>query len=446
MKFNESVFHAYDIRGRILEDITPELAHAVGQALADFLPIGIVAVGRDMRLGSAELSEALIEGLVKQGRDVWDLGRITTDMSYWAVGQYQLAGAAMVTASHNPAQYNGFKLTGSGVTPIGSNSGLNTIKQSVMANKYKASTKLGKATQKHVLRDWVEHCITLSGDEFAPLKVGVDTGNGMEAIVLPYLHELTALQIHGLDLALDGSFPHHVANPMIASTTADLQEMVTNKKLDCGLAFDGDGDRVFMIDEHGKRVSAGELGTLLAAHMIKTNPSATILYSAPTSHLVRDTIEQLGGKADRTQVGHSFILEQMKTTKAVFGCEHSGHFYFGNNYGADSGLIAALTMLHILSTSDKTLSQLVKGLDSPYYSIDELNLTVKDTKAVISKIKETLSDGVQDNLDGLTIEYPDWWCNVRASNTEPVLRVNVEANTKQLLADKTKHLSAMIKT
>ena len=445
MKFNDSVFHAYDIRGRIPEEITPELAHAVGQALADSLPAGILAVGRDMRIGSAELSDALIDGLIKQGREVWDLGRITTDMSYWAVGQYKLAGAAMVTASHNPAQYNGFKLTGAGVSPIGSDSGLIKIKQSVTTSKYKTATRTGKVTQKHVLRDWVEHCISLSGDEFAPLQVGVDTGNGMEAIVLPYLHELTALQIHGLDLALDGSFPHHVANPMIASTTADLQELVIDKKLDCGLAFDGDGDRVFMVDEHGKRVSAGELGALLATHVLKTNPTATILYSAPTSHLVRDTITQLGGKAVRTKVGHSFILEQMKATKAVLGCEHSGHFYFGDNYGADSGLVAALTMLHILSTSNKTLSQLVKGLNSPYYSIDEHNLAVKDTKAVISKLQQTFSDGKIDDFDGLTIEYPDWWCNVRISNTEPVLRLNVEANNKLLLADKAKQLTSLIR-
>jgi phosphomannomutase len=439
-----TAFRAYDIRGQVPNEVNPELAHAVGQALAQYLPPDIVAIEHDMRLDSEELAAALIDGLVRQGREVWDLGRITTDMSYWAVGYYKLAGGAMITASHNPAGDNGIKLTKIGVDPIGAKSGLDQIKSLIKKNSFKPAKLAGRVTHKHVLRDWIEHSLQLSGDEFAPLQVGMDTGNGMEAIVLPLLHELTPLRVHGLDLRLDGSFPHHVANPLIAGNTADLQQLVVGKKLDCGLAFDGDGDRVFAIDEKGSRVSAGELGALLVKHALQTQPAGTVLYSSPSSRIVGMEIDLMGGKAHRTPVGHSLIVPEMQRTHAVLGCEHSGHFYFGDNYGADSGLIAALTMLHILSVSNKKLSQLVRDLHNPYVAIDELNLPISDAEAVITKLKQNYYDAKLDMLDGLTVNYPDWWCNARASNTEPLLRLNLEAKTPELLKDKLAEIKKLL--
>lgn len=429
MKFTESIFKAYDIRGKVGSELTPEVVMAVGRSLADLLPAGDVAVGRDMRPDSAELSQAMIEGLTKQGRNVIDLGEITSDMMYFAVGNYDYAGGAMITASHNPGEYNGIKLTAKGVAPIGEETGLLTIKEAIINDSIKPSDTRGSVLKKNILGDWIDHALKFA-PHLKPLRVGIDAGNGMAGIDVSGLREKTPLEISGLYLNPDGSFPNHPANPLEFENLRDLIELVKRERLDCGIAFDGDGDRAFMVDENGEVVSGSVLGTLLAGYFLDTSPGATVLYNAITSRIAAETITKKGGKAIRTKVGHSFIKADMRKYGAVFACEHSGHYYFRDNYNADSGLIATLCALNIMSVTGKKLSELCAPLRASYNDSGEINFKVKDVSAAMQDVAAGYTDGERDDLDGMTINYPDWWFNLRPSNTEPLLRLNIEANSQ----------------
>lgn len=429
MKIHESIFKAYDIRGKVNSELTAEVVTAVGRALSDMLPEGEVAVGRDMRPDSAELSEAMIKGLMIQGRKVVDLGEITSDMMYFAVGSYGYAGGAMITASHNPGEYNGIKLTAKGVAPIGEETGLLDIKNAVINDNFKSSIESGELSQKNILSDWIDHALKFA-PSLKPIKVGIDAGNGMAGIDVAELEKKTPLQIKGLYLEPDGTFPNHPANPLEFANLRDLIKLVKENSLDCGIAFDGDGDRAFMVDENGEVVSGSVLGALLAEYFLQANPNATILYNAITSRVVAETVERLGGKAIRTKVGHSFIKADMRKYNAIFACEHSGHYYFKDNYNADSGLIAALCILNIMSTSGKRLSELCAPLRKVYSSSGEINFHIKDIKEAIEEVAENFSDGSRDDMDGMTINYPQWWFNLRPSNTEPLLRLNIEARSQ----------------
>lgn len=443
MNFNQSIFKAYDIRGKVPAELTPEVAQAVGRALADFLPTGEIAVGRDMRPDSSELASALSAGLTSQGRVVVDLGQITSDMMYYAVGQYDFAGGAMVTASHNPGEYNGIKLTAKGVAPIGEDSGLNIIKQTILHDAYKPPMANGLVRSIDILDGWVKHALTFAPN-LSALKVGIDAGNGMGGIIVPELEKLTKLKISGLYLELDGTFPNHPANPLVFENLKDLIELVKANQLDCGIAFDGDGDRAFMVDENGEVVSGSILGALLSEHFLKLNPGATILYNAITSRIVPETIAAAGGKAIRTRVGHSFIKADMRQHGAVFACEHSGHFYFRDNYNADSGLIAALCVLDIIAQSGKKLSQLTEPYRQKYVDSGEINFDVSDKAKTIALVSTNYSDGQIDSLDGTTISYADWWFNLRPSNTEPLLRLNIEAENPEVLKHNLEGISKII--
>ncbi|MBI2798013.1 phosphomannomutase/phosphoglucomutase [Candidatus Saccharibacteria bacterium] len=445
MKFNPNIFKAYDIRGLSPQELNPPVAYAIGRALADHLPGGVVAVGWDMRADSRALAEAIISGLVKQDREVISLGLITSDMMYYAVGSLGLAGGAMVTASHNPGKYDGIKLTGEGVVPIGIDSGLLEIEQEIEADQYKKAVETGKVTQKNILNSWVEHAVKLSGDRFKSLKIGLDAGNGMAAILVPPLQQLTPLKIDGLFLELDGSFPNHLANPALPENTKDLQKLVVENNLDCGLAFDGDADRVFLIDERGNWISASKIGAILAKYFLHLDPGGTILGNVIVSNIVPDVVQQNGGKFIRTKVGHSFIKADMRDHNAIFACEASGHFYFRDNYFADSGLLAALTVLHIMSQAEKPLSALVAELNGSYFDSGEMNFDAKDKAATIGRVKAQFTDGQVSELDGLSVNFSDWWFNLRPSNTEPVLRLNVEATNQGLLEQKVNELTSLIK-
>lgn len=444
MKFTESIFKAYDIRGKVPAELTHEVAKAVGKALADFLPEGKVAVGRDMRPDSEQLAMAISDGLMDQGRDVVDLGQITSDMIYFAVGSNDFAGGAMVTASHNPGEYNGIKLTGKGVVPIGEETGLMDIKKAIINDNYKTSSGAGSRMQMNILSDWVKHAL-----QFAPhlkkLKIGIDAGNGMGGIVVPELEKDTDLEIEGLYLELDGTFPNHPANPLDFENLKDLISLIKYKGLDCGIAFDGDGDRAFLIDENGEVVSGSVLGGLLAEKFLSENPGSTILYNAITSRIVPEIVQEMGEKSHRTRVGHSFIKADMRKYGAVFACEHSGHYYFKRNYNADSGLIAALCALDIMSQTGKKLSELCKPLREEYSDSGEINFEVDNKDEIIDKVAKVFADGEQDRLDGLTVNYPDWWLNLRPSNTEPLLRLNIEANSSGLMKSKLEEVSEIIK-
>jgi len=427
-----NVFKAYDVRGKVGSELNSESVGLMGQALAIWLPnSGIVAIGRDMRPDSAELASAMIEGLRAQGRDVWDIGEVTSDMIYFAVGNFGLAGGAMITASHNPGEYNGIKFCREEAKPIGEDSGLLEIRDLVLANNFPTDAPLGNTVEKDLAEDWITHVLSfIDTKKLKPLNIAVDAGNGMAGKIFPELEPYVPFQVEEMYFELDGTFPNHIANPLIPENIVDLQNEVRNKKLDAGVAFDGDGDRAVLIDEHGEPLTGTVMTALLAEYFLDKNHGATILYNAICGRAASDAIEKAGGKGVRTRVGHSFIKSYMREHDAVFAGEHSGHYYFRDNYMADSGLIAAVIALYILSTSNKPLSKLVEKYRKAYVQIPETNFEVVDKQAMIDKIANAFLTEQQDKLDGLTVNFENGWFNVRPSNTEPVLRFNAEAKNK----------------
>jgi phosphomannomutase len=429
-----AIFKAYDIRGKVGDELNNEVVEKIGKAMADWLPEkGVVAVGCDMRPDSKGFSSAIIKGLRQQGRDVWDIGEVTSDMIYFAVGNYNLAGGAMITASHNPGEYNGIKLCREQAKPIGEETGLFEIRDAVIANKFTPAQTQGKVTEKDITEPWIEHALSfIDAETLKPLKIVVDAGNGMAGKIFPELEPYVPFEVIEMYFELDGTFPNHIANPLVPENLNDLIKMVKSKKADVGIAFDGDGDRAVLVDDKGNALSGTVMTAMLAKYFLSKNPGATILHNAITGNVANDTIIEYGGKPIRTKVGHSFIKNDMRKHKAIFAGEHSGHYYFADNYMADSGLIAALIGLAILSDSNKKLSNLVAPYRK-YFNIDETNFEVTDKQATMQKIAEEFSDAKADWLDGLTLTFKDGWINVRPSNTEPLLRFNAEASTQQAL-------------
>lgn len=444
MSLSENIFKTYDIRGISPDELSPDVAYKVGMALSDFLDEGKIAVGRDMRNDSAALAKGLIEGLIHQGREVIDIGMVTSDMIYFAVGKYSLSGGAMITASHNPGQYNGIKLTARGVHPIGVESGLMSIKEKILADDFKKPAGNGKRIKKDILDEWVDHAFSFADTKLKPLKIGVDGGNGMVGPIIERFKKNTSLKIHGLYLKPDGNFPNHPADPLQTKNLADLISLVKKEKLDVGIAFDGDGDRAFLVDENGEPITTSLLITLIAQNILVSNPGGVILYDAVCSRIVPETVEHCGGEAIRTKVGHSFVKADMHRFDGLFGGEHSGHFYFKDNFCADSGLIAAITILSILSRSSLNLSQIIQPFKK-YFSSGEINLEVIDQQSAIKKISQKYGDGKQDRMDGLSVDYKNWWFNIRASNTEPLIRLNVESIDPKLTQTKTQELLKIIR-
>ncbi len=446
MKFAQHIFKAYDIRGLVPDELTVELAYSVGVALADFLPDeGPVGVGRDMRPDSAELAEHVRAGLIAQGRDVVDIGQVTSDMIYFAVGKYDLAGGAMITASHNPGQYNGIKMCGKAARPIGIETGLATIRDAIAADDFKEPTRIGQIAQKDIVDAWVDHSLGfVDVDKWPPYKIAVDAGNGMAGAIIPHLHGKTPLEVTPMYFELDGTFPNHPANPLVPEGTADLRARVKADKLDFGVAFDGDGDRAFLVDELGNLVTGGQMSAMLAAAFLAKFPGANIVYDARNSHTVPEVITELGGKPVISKVGHSNIKAVMREADAPFGGEFSGHYYFRDNYYADSGLIGALAAIDVLAKSGKKLSELAAEY-SHYASSGEINSKVEDPAGKIEELVKKYEDGNQDRLDGLSVNYPTWWFNVRGSNTEPLLRLNVEAKSEAEMIAKRDELLDLIR-
>lgn len=445
MKITESIFKAYDIRGISGTELTNEVAEAVGRGLADYLPDeGPVAVGYDMRPDSYELASHVRAGLMKQGRDVIDIGCVASDMIYFAVGSMGTAGGAMVTASHNPGKYNGIKLCGEGARGISLDAGLTEIRDAVAADDYKESTNQGTVSKRDVMVGWVEHALKfVDVDKLKPYHIAVDAGNGMGGAVVPHLEGKWPLVVEPMFFELDGTFPNHLANPLVDENNRFLVAKIREEKLDFGVAFDGDGDRAFLVDETGKIVSGSITTAILADYFLAKYPGATILYNANCSRMVQETIEAAGGTGYRTKIGHSFIKQDMRKYDAVFAGEHSGHYYFRDNWSADSGLIAAICAIGALSDSGLKLSELVAKYEK-YAVSGEINFEVADKDAKIAELKEAFSDGEADELDGLTVNYPDWWFIVRPSNTEPLLRLNVEATSPALLDENLAKLKAIL--
>jgi phosphomannomutase len=440
------IFKAYDIRGKVGTELTAEVARLIGAALGQWLPTaGAVAVGRDMRPDSAELAAAVIAGLQSQGHDVIDIGEVTSDMIYFAVGDDKLAGGAMITASHNPGADNGIKLCGEMAKPIGEESGLLDIRDAVIAGTFTDAEKLGSVTQKDIIEAWVQHALSfVDAAKFKPLHLAVDAGNGMAGKIFPEIEPYLPFDVEEMYFTLDGTFPNHIANPLVPENLVDVQKTIREKHCDAGIAFDGDGDRAVLLDETGEPVSGTILTALLAEFFLAENPGATILYNAICGRAAIEAIEKHGGKGVRTRVGHSFIKGEMRKHNAVFGGEHSGHYYFRDNFMADSGLIAAIIGVYILSQSGKTLSELVAPLRAAYLQNPETNFVVTEKDAVIAKLAQSFQDGAQDMLDGLTVNFADSWFNVRPSNTESLLRLNVEAKTREQLDELTAKVRAII--
>jgi phosphomannomutase len=440
------IFKAYDIRGLYPEEIQPEVAYKIGRALVTYLKAGQVAVGRDMRVSSPALAGAIIDGIIDQGADVIDIGEVSTDTLYFTVGRFGYDAGVMVTASHNPAAYNGFKICGTEARPLSLDHGIGEIRDMVI-NKvaFKEPSTQGAVQTKDVLSAFADHVLSFINPEvIRPLKVAIDAGNGMGGKIVPAVFDRLPIEVIPLYFELDGRFPNHVPNPLEPENIVDLRNAVLSQGADLGIAFDGDADRMFILDEHGNFVGGDMITALVSKSLLRQHPGATIVYNLICSRVVPETIEREGGKAIRSRVGHSFIKARMREYDAIFGGEHSGHFYFRDNWYADSGMIAALTVLQLLSEEGLSVSEALKPLDH-YYRSGELNTAVSDQAAVLKNLEKRFAGGRIDHLDGLTVNYPNWWFNARPSNTQPLLRLNVEADSPDLLEKKTEELLTVIR-
>jgi phosphomannomutase len=432
----DKIFKAYDIRGVVPDELDEGVAEQVGAAFVRLTNAKSIVTLHDMRASSAPLAEALGRGAASQGADVIHGGLGSTDMVYYASGSLDIPGA-MVTASHNPARYNGIKLCKAGAKPVGIETGLAEIKAMVQDGVPAYDGEPGTTTSRDLLPGYAEYLkklVDLSG--IRPLKVVADAGNGMAGHTVPVVFEGLPITLVALYFELDGTFPNHEANPIDPENLRDLQQAVKDNSADIGLAFDGDADRCFVVDERGEIVSPSVLAALIATRELAREPGATVIHNLITSRAVPELITEHGGTPVRTRVGHSFIKAKMAETNAVFGGEHSGHFYFRDFWFADSGMLAALHVLAALGHDSRPLSAMLQDF-SRYAASGEINSEVADQAAATAKVKSIYSErpGVTlDELDGLTIMGDDWWFNIRPSNTEPLLRLNVEAATPGQMA------------
>ena len=429
------IFKAYDIRGLVDVEIDVDFAFATGVAFARFLQIerepGTIVIGEDMRPSSPLLADAFSAGATSLGMDVIRIGLASTDMLYFASGKLGLPGA-MFTASHNPAEYNGIKLCLSDARPVGKESGLVTIENFVREGSPIALRNVGVEKQRNMLEEYVDHLLTLVDiKNIRPLKIIVDAGNGMAGHTAPAIFARLNCEVIPMYFELDGTFPNHEANPLDESTLRDLKQAMIDQKADLGLAFDGDADRCFLVDERGVAVNPSALTALIAHRELIKRPGSSIIYNLISSRAVQEVIAENGGVGLRSRVGHSYIKKMMADSGAIFGGEHSGHFYFKEFWRADSGALAALHAIAALGESDTTMSALLAPYNR-YVISGEINSTVADTKAATEAVEKSYaSDQVtMDHLDGLTINGDTWWFNLRPSNTEPLLRLNVEASTQ----------------
>jgi phosphomannomutase len=428
----DAIFKAYDVRGVYPDQIDEAVARGVGNAFVGFTRAPRVLVGRDARPSGEALVEAFCEGATAAGADVVDLGLVSTDLVYFAAGSLDAPGA-MFTASHNPAQYQGIKLCGPGATPIGEETGLREIKAAVASGLLDEAESAGRVEHRDLLPEFVAHVRSfVDVDALAPLRVVADTANGIGGVVVPAVFDGLPFRTTYLFLELDGTFPNHPADPIQPENLRDLQRAVLDEKADVGLAFDGDADRVFLVDERSEPVSGSLTTALVARSILERLPAdappedRTVVHNLICSKVVPEIVRELGGTPVRTRVGHSFIKQVMAETGAIFGGEHSGHYYFRDNYRADSGLIASLVVLEALSRAGVPLSELRASL-ARYAASGEINTRVADPAATIDHVAAAYADLASDRLDGLTVDAGDWWFNLRPSNTEPLLRLNLEA-------------------
>jgi phosphomannomutase len=450
VKVNPAIFKAYDVRGLYPAEINEEVAGGIGRAFVTYLKARRIAVSRDMRLSSPSVAAAFIEGALAQGCDVVDYGMLATDMMYYAVASDGLEGGAQITASHNPGEYNGIKMVRKEALPLSGDAGIGEIRDMLLTGGVPAvSARAGARTEKNILEPYIDHIMSfIDPSVVKPFKVVADAGNGMAGVVLPHMFAKLPCQVVEMCYTPDGSFPNHEANPLIEENRAHIVERVVAERADIGIAWDGDADRCFFIDGTGEFISGDFITALLAEAFLMKHPSATIVYDLRASHAVRDLVGRYGGRALMNRVGHAFIKRRMRDEDAIFGGEVTGHYYFRDNFYADNGFIPALLMLELMSRKGQSLAQLLEPLRAKYFISGEINTKVPSMDAVQDKLNALAlkyNDGSITKLDGVSVDYPDWHFNVRGSNTEPLLRLNLEATSQPLMEEKRDEVLALIR-
>ncbi len=431
---NPNIFKAYDVRGVYPTELDEAVFHEIGRAFVTYLKARRIGVGRDMRVSSPGLAAAFIAGAREQGADVVDYGMIATDMIYYAVGTDDLDGGAQITASHNPKQYNGCKMVGRGNVPLSGDAGISDIRDMIAGKRIPpAAAKPGNLTQRSVLDGYVRHVLSFIDPAIIkPFRTVLDAGCGMGGLVAPPLFKALPCKVDALCFTVDGTFPTHEANPLIEENRRDIVERVRSTGAEIGIAWDGDADRCFFIDEDGEFVSGDFVTALLSEAFMLKEPAATVVYDLRASYAVKDMAAKYGGKAVMNRVGHAFFKGRMRELNAVFGGEVTGHYYFRENFYCDNGFIPALLILELMSKKNQTLKQLLEPLRAKYFISGEINTKVPTMDAVGAKlaaIEARYKDAKISKLDGVSVEYPDWHFNVRPSNTEPLLRLNLEGTT-----------------
>ena len=447
MQIKPGLFKSYDVRGIYPSEISDDIAYAIGRVFVPQLGAKHVVVGRDMRPSGLRLYEAFARGATEAGADVTDIGMVSTDALYFAVGRYGFDGGVMITASHNPANYNGMKFTRAQAEAISLDSGLAQLRDTIASgNLPPAAAQPGMIHQRNVLDDFGKHCLSfITGrTPIKSFKIAVDAGNGMAGETIPHVFKSLPCEVVPLFFELDGTFPNHPASPIEPENMLDLQAAVRKHGCDLGVAFDGDADRMFIVDEKGDLIDGSTVTALVALNTLKTHPGAKILYNLICSRSVPELIEKAGGIPIRSKVGHSIIKKTMREEDVIFGGEHSGHFYFKDNWYADSGMIALMQCLELFSEANKPVSAVIAPIDTRFRS-GEINSEVADIPGTLAKLKAHYAGAQIDELDGITIGYPDWWLNVRASNTEPLLRLNVEGDTKATMEQRRDEALALIR-
>ncbi|MFB3854539.1 MAG: phosphomannomutase/phosphoglucomutase [Vicinamibacterales bacterium] len=444
------IFKAYDIRGVYPDEFDEEIAREVGAAFAAYLEAREVAVCRDMRLSSPSLAASFIEGARSQGASIVDFGLAATDMLYFAVAKWRFDGGAVVTASHNPKEYNGLKMVRREAFPLSGVAGISEIRDMVTGGALPPPhAGPGAVDTRDMLDEYIGHLLTfVEAESIEPFHAVLDAGSGMGAMVAPRLFDRLPCRTTRLCFEVDGTFPNHEANPLIEENRCDIVDRVVAEHADIGIAWDGDADRCFFIDGTGGFVPGDFVTALLAESFLMKHPGATIIYDVRASHAVKDTVQRYGGRALMNRVGHAFFKRRMREEDAIFGGEVTGHYYFRDNFYADNGFIPALLILDLMSRKRKTLAELLQPLAERYFISGEINTRVESMRAVAEKldlIAARYADGEVYRMDGVSVEYPDWHCNVRPSNTEPLLRLNLEAATPELMAERRDEVLELIR-
>jgi phosphomannomutase len=450
MTINSSIFKAYDVRGLYPSEVNEDAARLIGRGFVSYLNATRIGVSRDMRLSSPSVAAAFIDGARSQGADVVDYGMMGTDMMYFAVARDGHDGGAQITASHNPKEYNGIKLVRREAFPLSGDAGISEIRDMILNRTLPAQAQhAGSLTTMDVIHDYVEHVLSFIDPSIVkPFNLVLDAGNGIAGLVAPTLFARLPCRLTTLCFEVDGTFPNHEANPLVEENRRDIVERVVREQADIGIAWDGDADRCFFIDGTGEFIAGDFITALLAESFLLKTPGAKIVYDVRASYAVKDIVAKYGGTALMNRVGHAFFKRRMREEAAVFGGEVTGHYYFRENFYADNGFIPALLILELMSRKGQTLNELLQPLREKYFISGEINTRVGDMRAVQEKIDglaARYADARVYALDGISAEYPDWHFNVRPSNTEPMLRLNLEATTGEVMARKRDEVLAFIR-